>query len=218
MLNIYDNKEVSLIDITELYSLQEEEKKQNKQIKENNDKLLLAIKNVEELEKEKNLLKLKNEYHDIIGYRLALFDKYLGQENKDINNILKLLDSIYEDFNSKLGSNEKLKNLINMYSIIGINVKVFGALPINKEKAIVFFEIIREAITNAIIHANSKNIKVVITAYDNYIEMVITNDGNKPKSVIFENEGIKGMRKKLSNINGSLKVITDNNFKLIIKA
>lgn len=218
MLNIYDNKEVSLIDITELYSLQEEEKKQNKQIKENNDKILLAIKNVEELEKEKNLLKLKNEYHDIIGYRLALFDKYLGQENKDINNILKLLDSIYEDFNSKLGSNEKLKNLINMYSIIGINVKVFGALPINKEKGIVFFEIIREAITNAIIHANSKNIKVVITAYDNYIEMVITNDGNKPKSVIFENEGIKGMRKKLSNINGSLKVITDNNFKLIIKA
>ena len=34
----------------------------------------------------------------------------------------------------------------------------------------------------------------------------------------FENEGIKGMRKKLSNINGSLKVITDDNFKLIIKA
>ena len=218
MLNIYDNKEVSLIDITELYSLQEEEKKQNKQIKENNDKLLLAIKNVEELEKEKNLLKLKNEYHDIIGYRLALFDKYLEQENKDINKILKLLDSIYEDFNSKLDSNEKLKNLINMYSIIGINVKVFGALPIDEEKGIVFFEIIREAITNAIIHANSKNIKVVITARDNYIEMVITNDGNKPKSVIFENEGIKGMRKKLSNINGSLKVITDDNFKLIIKA
>ena len=218
MLNIYDNKEISLIDITELYSLQEEEKKQNKQIKENNDKLLLAIKNVEELEKEKNLLKLKNEYHDIIGYRLALFDKYLEQENKDINNILKLLDSIYEDFNSKLDSNEKLKNLINMYSIIGINVKVFGALPIDEEKSIVFFEIIREAITNAIIHANSKNIKVVITARDNYIEMVITNDGNKPKSVIFENEGIKGMRKKLSNINGSLKVITDDNFKLIIKA
>lgn len=217
MLNIYDNKEVSLIDITELYSLQEEEKKQNKQIKENNDKLLLAIKNVEELEKEKNLLKLKNEYHDIIGYRLALFDKYLEQENKDINNILKLLDSIYEDFNSKLDSNEKLKNLINMYSIIGINVKVFGALPIEEGKGIVFFEIIREAITNAIIHANSKNIKVVITARDNYIEMVITNDGNKPKSVIFENEGIKGMRKKLSNINGSLKVITDDNFKLIIK-
>ena len=218
MLNIYDNKEVSLIDITVLYSLQEEEKKQNKQIKENNDKLLLAIKNVEELEKEKNLLKLKNEYHDIIGYRLALFDKYLEQENKDINNILKLLDSIYEDFNSKLDSNEKLKNLINMYSIIGINVKVFGVLPIDEEKSIVFFEIIREAITNAIIHANSKNIKVVITARDNYIEMVITNDGNKPKSVIFENEGIKGMHKKLSNINGSLKVITDDNFKLIIKA
>ena len=63
MLNIYDNKEVSLIDITELYSLQEEEKKQNKQIKENNDKLLLAIKNVEELEKENAQLRVQLEYY-----------------------------------------------------------------------------------------------------------------------------------------------------------
>ena len=47
---------------------------------------------------------------------------------------------------------------------------------------------VSEAVTNAIIHANSKNIKVVITARDNYIEMVITNDGNKPKSVIFESD------------------------------
>ena len=218
LLKILNDKELSLIDITELYKLQEQEKLQNKKIRENNEKILDTINNIEKIEKTKNLLKIKNEYHDIIGYRLALFDKYLEQENKDINNILKLLDSIYEDFNSKLDSNEKLKNLINMYSIIGINVKVFGALPIDEGKGIVFFEIIREAITNAIIHANSKNIKVVITARDNYIEMVITNDGNKPKSVIFENEGIKGMHKKLSNINGSLKVITDDNFKLIIKA
>ena len=218
MLNIYDNKEVTLIDITELYNLQQEEKKQNKKIKENNDKLLLAIKNIEEIEKEKNLLKLKNEYHDIIGYRLALFNKYLEQDHKDLNNILLLLDSIYEDFNSKLSSKEKLKNLINMYNIIGINIKLFGSLPPSEEKAIIFFEIIREAITNAIIHANSKSIKIVITAQEKNIEMVITNDGNKPKSVIFENEGLKGMRKKLSNINGNLKVITDDNFKLIIRA
>ena len=217
MLKIYDNKEVSLIDISELYRLQEEEDIQNKKIKENNNKLLTALKNIDELEKEKNLLKLKNEYHDIIGYRLALFNKYLERDNKNTKDALFLLDSIYEDFNSKLNSEDKLNNLIKMYNIIGININVYGSLPIEEDISNIFFEIIREGITNAIIHADSRNIKIVITQHIDYIEMIITNDGKEPKGVIFENEGIKGMRKKLSSINGSLKITTDNSFKLIIR-
>ena len=217
MIKIFNDKEVSLLDITELYNLQEEESIQNKKIKENNNKILLALKNIEEIEKEKNLLKLKNEYHDIIGYRLALFNKYLEQDSKNIKDALFLLDSIYEDFNTELSSEEKLNNLIKMYHVIGININVFGSLPIEEEKAIIFFEIIRESITNAIIHADSKNINIVITKYSDYMEMVITNDGKKPSSVIFENEGIKGMRKKIMEIDGSLKIITDNDFVLVVK-
>ena len=217
MLKIFNNKEISLIDITELYLLQEEEKNQNKKIRENNNKLLLALKNIESLEKEKNLLKLKNEYHDIIGYRLALFNKYLEQESKDKKDALFLLDSIYEDFNTELSSEEKLNNLIKMYHVIGININVFGSLPLEEETSLTFFEVIRESITNAIIHADSKNIKVVITMHEDYIEMIITNDGKRPDNIIFENEGIKGMRKKLSKINGNLKIITDNIFTLIVR-
>ena len=212
-----NNKEVSLIDITELYNLQEEEYKQNKKIKENNKKLLLTLKNIELLEKEKNLLKLKNEYHDIIGYRLALFNKYLDSGSDNIKDALFLLDSIYEDFNSCISVSEKLNNIVKMYRVIGIKISIYGSLPENEETSSIFFEIIREAITNAIIHADSKNIKVVIITHEDYTEMIITNDGKKPDKVIHENEGIKGMKKKLSRINGNLKVITDNKFKLVIK-
>lgn len=217
ILKIYNNIEISLIDITDLYHLQEKEEEQNKKIKENNNKLLLALKNIDELEKEKNLLKLKNEYHDIIGYRLALFNKYLESGNKDKNDLLFLLDSIYEDFNSKLGNKEKLNNLIKMYHVIGINIELSGSLPLDENVSVIFFEIIREAITNAIIHAGSENIKIVINLDEENTIMSITNDGKKPKNVIFENEGIKGMRKKLSSINGNLKIVVDDTFKLIIK-
>ena len=217
MLKIFNNKEITLIDITKLYNLQEQETLQNKEIKENNNKLLLAIKNIKTLEKEKNLLKLKNEYHDIIGYRLALFNKYLEQNSNNTKDALFLLDSIYEDFNSKIDSEKKLNNLIKMYRIIGINVNIFGSLPLNEEEANIFFEIIRESITNAIIHADSKNIKIVITQHEDYIEMIITNDGKKPQNIIFENEGIKGMRKKLARINGNLKISTESVFTLTIR-
>ena len=217
MLKIFNNEEISLIDITELYMLQEEEKNQNKKIRENNNKLLLALKNIESLEKEKNLLKLKNEYHDIIGYRLALFNKYLEQESKDKKDALFLLDSIYEDFNSKLSGEDKLKNLIKMYYIIGIKIELDGLLPKNENLTSVLFEVIREAVTNAVIHADSKNIKVVISQEQDSLEMVITNDGEKAKPVIYENEGIKGMRKKLAKIGGSLKILNDDVFTLIVK-
>ena len=216
LLKIFYNKEVSLIDITELYKLQEKEKLQNKKIKANNEKLLDTINNIEKIEKTKNLLKIKNEYHDIIGHRLALLTKYLEQEPKDAKSILFLLDSIYEDFDSKLSSNEKMKKLVKTYQVIGINIIVKGRLPQDKKVSNIFFEIIRESVTNAIIHADSKNITVIITQYLDRIEMIITNDGKKPSSIICENDGIKGIRRKLSFINGSLNISTENCFVLKI--
>ena len=61
---------------------------------------------------------------------------------------------------------------------------------------------------------DSKNIEVIIKKYLDRIEMVITNDGKGPKHTIYENEGIKGMRRKLTLINGSLNIGTDNCFVL----
>ncbi len=216
LLKIFNNKEVSLIDVTKLYKLQEQEKLQNKKIKENNEKILDTINNIEKIEKAKSLLKIKNEYHDIIGHRLALFSKYLENDTKDIKSILFLLDSIYEDFNSKLSSTWKLKNLVKMYQVIGINIIIKGGLPQDEKVANIFFEIIRESITNAVIHADSKNIKVIIKKYFDRTNMIITNDGKKPNHIIYENEGIKGMRRKLTLINGSLNVSTENDFVLKI--
>lgn len=216
LLKIFYDKEVSLIDITKLYKLQEQAKLQNKNIKANNEKLLDTINNIEKIEKTKNLLKIKNEYHDIIGHRLALLTKYLEQDNIDTKSILFIIDSIYEDFDSKLSSDEKLNNLVKIYQVIGINIIVKGKLPIDEKIANIFFEIIREAVTNAIIHADSKNIKVIIAQYLDRIEMIITNDGKKPSSIIYENDGIKGMRRKLSFINGSLNISTENYFVLKI--
>lgn len=215
-LRIINSKEIILNDISELYKLYEQEKLQNKEIKENNEKLLETIKNLETIEKSKNLLKIKNEYHDIIGHRLALFTKFLEQNSKDVKTVLFLLDSIYQDFDSQLTINEKLSNLMKMYKVIGININLNGKLPEDEKVANIFFEIIRESITNAIIHADSKNIKVRITKYFDRIEMIITNDGKKPNLVIYENEGIKGMRRKLATMNGSLNILTDKGFVLKI--
>lgn len=214
-LKINNNKEVIALDITDIYKIQENTRNQNIEIEENNKKILKTLNNIEEVEKEKKLIKIKNEFHDILGHRLSLFGEYLKQDNINKEEIKFMLDNLFEQFTTFKSPEENLKKLIEVYKVFNINISIIGKFPKNKEVGETFFEIIREAITNAIIHANSKNIKVVITNSLEKIEMLITNDGIKPNNFINENEGIKGMRRKLKEIGGIL--IIENSDEFILK-
>lgn len=215
-LKINNNKEIIALDITDIYKIQEKTKNQNIEIEENNKKILKTLNNIEEVEKEKKLIKIKNEFHDILGHRLSLFGEYLKQDNINKEEIKFMLDNLFEQFTTLKSPEENLKKLIEVYKVFNINISIIGKLPKNKEVGETFFEIIREAVTNAIIHANSKNIKVVITNSLEKIEMLITNDGIKPNNFINENEGIKGMRRKLKEIGGILIIENEDNFILKI--
>lgn len=215
-LKINNNKEVIALDITDIYKIQEKTRNQNIEIEENNKKILKTLNNIEEVEKEKKLIKIKNEFHDILGHRLSLFGEYLKQDNINKEEIKFMLDNLFEQFTTLKSPEENLKKLIEVYKVFNINISIIGKLPKNKEVGETFFEIIREAVTNAIIHANSKNIKVVITNSLEKTEMLITNDGIKPNNFINENEGIKGMRRKLKEIGGILIIENEDNFILKI--
>ena len=215
-LKINNNKEIIALDITDIYKIQEKTRNQNIEIEENNKKILKTLNNIEEVEKEKKLIKIKNEFHDILGHRLSLFGEYLKQDNINKEEIKFMLDNLFEQFTTSKSPEENLKKLIEVYKVFNINISIIGKLPKNKEVGETFFEIIREAVTNAIIHANSKNIKVVITNSLEKIEMLITNDGIKPNNFINENEGIKGMRRKLKEIGGILIIENEDNFILKI--
>ena len=105
-------------------------------------------------------------------------------------------------------SNHNLQELIQIHKKMGTNLMVKGNLPQDKKIEKVFFEIIREATTNAIKHAGSSQIWVEITENLEETKMKITNDGKKPNEFITENEGIKGMRRKVEEINGYFYIST----------
>ena len=209
-----NNNEVVLFNITDLYNIQEKIMKQNIMIEENNKRLIEELNNIEKITKEKKIIKIKNEFHDILGHRLSLFIQYLKQDNVNKEEIKFMLNNLFEQFDSIKSPTENLNKLIEVYKVFNINISIVGNMPQKTKVSEVFFEIIREAVTNAIIHADSKNIKIVINNNIENIEMIITNDGKKPNNIINENEGIKGMRRKLNEIGGILIIETDDNFLL----
>ena len=210
-LFIINQNEVIAFDITEEYSLKKELDEQNEKIELNNKELVSSMENIENLEKEKNLLKIKNKYHDLLGQNLSVLQQYLNREEikqENFDEIKFMIEKMFIDIEDTEDPNTNLQNLIKIHQNNGTNIIIKGKLPENEKQAKVFFEIIREATTNAIKHAGSSKIFVEIKETLEETYMVITNDGKKPNEFITENEGIKGMRRKAEEIKGYFYVST----------
>lgn len=216
---VINNNEIITFDITEEYKLHQKLNGQNKKLKENNKKILLSIDNIEELEKGKNLLKLKNKYHDILGQNLSILQQYLNKENitqENFEEIKFMIQKMFIDIEDTDDTNANLENLIKIHKKNGTDIIIDGKLPQNKETAKVFFEIIREATTNAIRHAGSSKVFVNIKETLEETYMIITNDGRKSNEFITENQGIKDMRRKVKKLGGMFYISTVPEFSVNI--
>ena len=216
---VINNNEIITFDITEVYKLHQKLNEQNKKLKENNKKILLSIDNIEELEKEKNLLKLKNKYHDILGQNLSILQQYLNRKNisqENFEEIKFMIQKMFIDIEDTDDTNTNLENLIEIHKKNGTDIIIDGKLPQNKKVAKVFFEIIREATTNAIRHAGSSKVFVNIKETLEETYMIITNDGKKSNEFITENQGIKDMRRKVEKLGGMFYISTVPEFSVNI--
>ena len=208
---VVNDNEIITFDITEEYELHQKLNDQNRKIKENNKQILLSIDNIEELEREKNLLKLKNKYHDILGQNLSILQQYLNRENisqENFEEIKFMIQKMFIDIEDTEDTNTNLENLIKIHKKNGTDIVINGKLPQNKEVAKVFFEIIREATTNAIRHAGSSKVFVNIKETLEETYMIITNNGKKSNEFIAENQGIKDMRRKIEKLGGMFYIST----------
>lgn len=126
---VINNNEIITFDITEEYKLHQKLNGQNKKLKENNKKILLSIDNIEELEKEKNLLKLKNKYHDILGQNLSILQQYLNKENitqENFEEIKFMIQKMFIDIEDTDDTNANLENLIKIHKKNGTDIIIDG--------------------------------------------------------------------------------------------
>lgn len=208
---VVNDNEIITFDITKEYELHQKLNDQNRKIKENNKQILLSIDNIEELEREKNLLKLKNKYHDILGQNLSILQQYLNRKNisqENFEEIKFMIQKMFIDIEDTEDTNTNLENLIKIHKKNGTDIVINGKLPQSKEVAKVFFEIIREATTNAIRHAGSSKVFVNIKETLEETYMIITNNGKKSNEFITENQGIKDMRRKIEKLGGMFYIST----------
>ncbi|KUG05497.1 hypothetical protein ASZ90_017077 [hydrocarbon metagenome] len=199
------------IDITDEDVLTREMEQSNKKLEELGRELSSAIKNIEQLEQEREILRMKTRVHDILGQRLSILSRLLESDitAQDIINKFKpLLTDLTQAITETIDISPQylLSSLTHSFSLIGTGIHIKGTLPEAQEVAGVFAEVIRECATNAVRHADAGNVYVEFLENDEEYRLLVQNDGTTPSDPIVEGGGVPGMRRQVYELGGAFEI------------
>ena len=210
--------QIYAFDITKEYLTTLEVENKQVELKIKQSEILKMIENLDKIEREKEVLRLKSKLHDIIGQRLFILHHILDvidEKTFDLNSVKSLLKTMLDEIdNEDISEAQNLQNsIVTAFEMIGFNIEISGEIPKETPKAKALIKIIRECATNAIRHANAT--KLFVNISDNKIE--ISDNGKFTNQTFIENTGIKGMRLNAETLGGELIISKDIGFKVVIK-
>lgn len=210
--------QIYAFDITKEYLITLEIENKQAELKVKQSEILKMIENLDEIERQKEVLTLKSKLHDIIGQRLFILHHVLDaidEKTFNLNNVKDMLKTMIGEIdNDEIFETQNMQNsIITAFEMIGFNIIISGQMPREMQKANAVVKIIRECATNAIRHANAT--KLFVNISDNKIE--ISDNGKFTNQTFIENTGIKGMRLNAETLGGELIISKDIGFKVVIK-
>ncbi len=212
--------EVTAIDATEsigaLDTLEEEREKLQKQ----NEEISVLSKNIEEIQKEKEFIRIRSQVHDVFSQRLTAIQRLSKTDELGdyYTSLLSLSKDAMNSIKRKQGGDPKelFGEIYHYYRRIGLSIELLDDMPQEDEIAFLFIAVLREACTNAIRHAKATKLFIKINKTDANYLIEITNNGQNPKKGLIEGGGLFGIRNRIENYGGSLKVEVIPEFCLVI--
>lgn len=206
-------------DVTELYEKNLELQRQTTQL----EKIALDIKhlsdNVQTLAKEREILTAKSKLHDQMGSGLLAIRRILRQKATSEENAAAVMQfrraiQILQKENSR--PQNDVTEFIQDAAVSGINVKITGELPKDKEQLHLLLAMMREACVNAARHADATALYVESEQTTDLVILRITNDGKQPEDEVVPRGGLADYRKRITQAGGSMEIRSHPNFLLTV--
>ncbi len=213
--------QLTAADITERWLLTEQLQMQEKQIKQSSEELSEAIGGLHILSMERETQRTKMRAHDILGQRLTVLLRAVrSKQALDYDSLRFLADGLFDELKTAEATpspREELDRLKQIFSSLGVDVEVLGELPADNARAMLFTDIAREAVTNAVKHGFAAKVVIRLNGLNDGFRMEISNDGFPASGEIKEGGGLGGMRRRLEPFGGTLQVQTSPRFTLTIE-
>jgi len=213
--------QVTATDVTEHERANDLLRETRARLERRNVQLRSVIENIEEIRQTEELIRLKSQIHDLMGQKLTVLMTSLRQarwpEDDTLASIAAdLLDDIKHADESALDPQVEINTMTRAFEQIGGRIEITGDLPEDKDVALVFAQILREAAVNAVIHGYAHAVYAEITQNGNETKMRITDDNANPPAQITEGSGITDMRRRLNRIGGVLEIKLQPRFMLTV--
>lgn len=217
-----DYVQLEASEITELYALSEELYENNARLKNLRGRQENLLENIVQINREKELLSVKMRVHDELGQCLVATKKSLrgGSAVSDAPELVKLWkDAIGDLTNIPLEENagaSPMAELLQVAEMIGCRVDFSGELPAERPAQLLLCAAVREALTNAVRHADADRLTVVMRATDFGWRAEISDNGRAAPASIREGGGLSGLRQRLEREGASLEVRCRDGVSLIV--
>lgn len=215
--------QVEAAEITELYRLSEELYENTIRLQEIQKRQKALLDSIVEVNLNKEILTAKMHIHDELGHCLLATTKAITEDSlaENADTLRKSWNSTIQDFSNistvwTVPDSSLQSELMQVAELIGCKVIFSGKQPTQRKALQLLYAAIREALTNAVRHADATELMVKIEQDEKNYHIEISDNGGVSVSSITEGNGLSALRQRLEQEGATLKVLCDNSVSLLV--
>ena len=215
--------QIEAAEITELYRISEELYENTIRLQEMQKRQKALLDSIVEVNLNKEILATKMHIHDELGHCLLATTKAITEDSltENADTLRKSWNSTIHDFSNistvwTVPDSSLQAELMQVAELIGCKVIFLGEQPTQRKALQLLYAAIREALTNAVRHANATELMVKIEQDEKNYHIEISDNGGVSVSSITEGNGLSALRQRLEQEGATLKVLCDNSVSLLV--
>lgn len=208
-------------EVTELYMRQKELEKGNREQRALMARLEQVARNVVSITREEEILALKMQIHNDLGYCLQATRQFLlndcppEQKASYAAEQKKMAYTLLGEVGNE-DAVDVYSELQRIAAKLDMKITTQGAIPQSREPRELLALAIRESLTNTIRHAGGDQVYVNLKNADNTLVVTITNNGTPPACEVSEGGGLRSLRDKVEKSGGQMQLISLPKFKMTL--
>ena len=208
-------------EVSELYQSKVLLKRENQKLQEMSAAMKELSKNVVTLTREEETLSMKMRVHDNLGYSVLAAQRMLMRESEEDRDIFlsqwkETLDLLNKD-NASVEDEQLHRQVQDRAKFLGVKIIYTGEKIWESHIFRLLDIILLEALSNCVRHAGASELYVKFGSAEHEWGVVITDNGQKPEKNIKEGGGLSGIRKKVEQCGGTLRICSDPIFSITVK-
>lgn len=215
--------QVEAAEITEIYRLSEELYENTIRLQEIQKRQKALLDSIVEINLNKEILAAKMHIHDELGHCLLATTKAITEDSlaENADTLRKSWNSTIQDFSNistvwTVPDSSLQSELMQVAELIGCKVTFLGEQPKSRKALQLLYAAVREAITNAVRHADATELTIKIEQDEKSYHIEISDNGSVSVSSITEGNGLSALRQRLEQEGATLKVLCDNSVSLLV--